>query len=79
MTASAMRTELMAYLADADEKKIMGLYNLLEEAIKEKNSSALTTEQLAFLNNERKKHLSGESKSYNWQEVKEMIRQKKAS
>ena len=79
MTTSVMRDQLIAYLADADDKKIIGLYTLLEEDIQDKNLPTLTKEQLRFLDEERKKHLNGESKSYNWEEVKEMIRKRKAS
>jgi hypothetical protein len=43
------------------------------------NPLSLTSEQLTFLDEERKKHFSGEGKSYSWDEVKEMIRQKKVS
>ena len=43
------------------------------------NTTKLTAQQLAFLDEERRKHFSGEGKSYSWDEVKEMIRQKKVS
>ena len=79
MTASAMRAQLIAYLKSVDDQKITGLYTLLKENIPENIVSPLTNEQLSFLNEEREKHLKGESKSYNWEEVKEMIRNKKAS
>lgn len=79
MTTSVMRAQLIAYLADADDKKIMGLYALLEDSIQEKTSSSLTKEQISFLNEERKKHLNEESISRSWEEVKELIRQRKAS
>ncbi|MCD6011809.1 MAG: hypothetical protein K0Q79_1671 [Flavipsychrobacter sp.] len=79
MTTAAMRKQLIEYLADADDKKIKGLYSLLEDTIQEKASNDLTDEQLAFLNEERRKHLSGESKSYTWEEVKNRIRNRKAS
>ena len=79
MTTSVMRDRLIAYLADADDKKIKGLYSLLEDSIHEKNAPRLTEKQLNFLNEERRKHLSGESKSYSWEEVKGMIRKRKAS
>jgi hypothetical protein len=79
MTTSVMRAQLIAYLADADDKKIMGLYALLEDIIQGKTSSGLTREQLNFLSEERKKHLNGESISRSWEEVKELIRQRKAS
>lgn len=39
----------------------------------------ISIEQLRFLNEERRKHLNGESRSYRWEEVKEMIRKRKAS
>ena len=77
MTTSVMRAQLIAYLADADDKKITGLYALLEDTMQERASSSLTKEQLNFLDGDRKKHLSGESVSHSWEEVKEMIRQKK--
>jgi len=79
MTTSAMRKQLITYLADADDKKIKGLYSLLEETIQEKASSGLTAEQLRFLKEEHRKHISGESKSYNWEEIKEKIMKRKAS
>ena len=74
-----MRKQLMAYLQNADDKKIKGLYSLLEDTIEEKKSSGLTKEQLKFLNEEHRKHLNGESKSYTWEEVKDKIRKRKAS
>ncbi len=79
MTTSAMRKQLIEYMADADDKKIKGLYSLLEETLQEKNTSPLTVEQLAFLDEERRKYFSGEGKSYTWNEMKEMILHKKAS
>ena len=79
MTTSAMRERLIAYLSDADDKKIKGLYSLLEDTIEESAHSELSQDELTFLNEERQKHLSGESKSYNWEEVKNMIRNRKAS
>jgi hypothetical protein len=79
MTTSVMREQLIAYLSQADEGKIKGLYSLLEEAISERSAMKLTKEQLDFLNNERQLHLSGKSQSYSWEETKEYIRNKKAS
>jgi len=79
MTTTIMRERLIAYLTSADDKKITGLYSLLEENIHESSHFSFSKEQLDFLYNERKKHLSGESISYNWEEVKDMIRNKKAS
>ena len=45
----------------------------------EKPSPGLTVEQLSFLNKEHRKHVNGETKSYSWEEVKDMIRKRKAS
>ena len=78
MTTSAMRAQLIQYFADADEKKIKGLYNLLEEVINDKKQVGLTEKELIFLNEQRAKHINGESKSYTWDEVKTAIRQRKA-
>jgi len=79
MTIAVMREQLLAYLTDADDKKIKGLYSLLEENITDRSLNTLTKEQLDFLNKERQLHLSGKSKSYTWEETKEFIRSKKAS
>lgn len=79
MTTAAMREQLIAYLSAADDKKIEGLYSLLEDNIKDAASVTLTAEQLDFLNKEREMHLKGESKSYSWEEARELIRKKKAS
>jgi len=78
MTVTVMRQQIIAYLSDADDKKIKGLYSLLEDQITEQASNGLTKEQLNFLDKERRLHLSGKSKSYNWEETKEFIRHKKA-
>ena len=79
MTTTIMREQLIAYLTSADDKKITGLYSLLEENIHENSHVAFSKEQLDFLYDERKKHFSGESMSYNWEEMKDMIRNRKAS
>ena len=78
MTAAAMRKELIAWLSDADDKKIKGLYTLLEANIGA-SGPELTAAELALVNKERKLHISGTSKSYTWTEAKELIRKKKAS
>ncbi len=80
MTTAVMRAQLIAFLSNADERKIKGLYSLLEENIIEQSSTEeLTKAELTFLNKERKLHFSGKSKSYTWEETKEFIRNKKAS
>ena len=73
MTTSVMREQLIAYLSQADDKKIKGLYSILEDNITEQSAMELTKEQLDILNKERQLHLSGKSKSYTWEETKAFI------
>ena len=79
MTTPAMRKQLIAYLENADDKKIKGLYSLLEENIHDQTDSGLTAEQLRFLDQERNKYLRGEGQSYSLSESRELLRKKKAS
>jgi len=79
MTIAHMREHLIAYLLNADGKKIKGLYSLLEDNIQKDALIDLSKDELDFVNRERNKHLNGESKSYNWEEVKDLIRKRKAS
>ncbi len=46
---------------------------------KDSKTRDLTAQQLAFLDEERRKHFNGESKSYSWDEVKNLIRKKRVS
>ena len=78
MTTAAMRAQLIAYLADADDKKITGLYSLLEELIEEKATKGLSADELNILNLEREKYLMGDGISYTYGEIKE-LRKKNAS
>ena len=79
MTTPSMRKQLMSYLENADDKKIIGLYTLLEESIHGHKVTTLSTEQLQFLNEEREKYLRGEGKSYSLAESRELLKKKKAS
>lgn len=45
----------------------------------EKDEFVLTEEQLEVLDERRKKHLSGESKSYSWDEIKNSLGKKRIS
>ncbi len=77
MTIAAIRKKLMTYIADADDKKVKGLYLFIEDEMNKDQSFTLTDEHLKFLEGERKKHVSGKSKSYTWDEAKEVIRGKR--
>lgn len=76
MTTSAIRKKLMTYIADADEKKVKGMYMLFEEDIERGQKFKLTNEHIRILDNERERHISGKSKSYSWSEAKQIIRGK---
>ncbi|MCW3110213.1 MAG: hypothetical protein JWQ09_4719 [Segetibacter sp.] len=77
MTANNIREKLHNFITEADDKKIEGVYLLLEDEINKEEPVRLTEEQIAILNEERRKHLKGESKSYAWEEAKEIIRANK--
>lgn len=77
MTTSAIRKKLINFIADADDKKIKGMYMLFEEEIEKGESFALANEHIIILDEEREKHMNGKSKSYDWQQAKQIIRGKK--
>jgi hypothetical protein len=77
MTATAIRKKLINYLESADEKKVKAVYTIFEDEINESSEFFLTKDQLDILNKERENHLKGKSKSYTWDQAKEIIRSKK--
>lgn len=77
MTTTAIRKKLINYIADADEKKIKGLYLLVEDEITENSKYNLSANDVKTLEKDREQHLKGKSKSYSWQEAKKIIRGKK--
>jgi len=78
MTTAAIRERLMIYIADAQDDKLKALYTLLEDNIEETSSFVLTKEHLKILEEEEALHLSGKSKSYSWNEAKQIIRGQRA-
>jgi hypothetical protein len=77
MTTTAIRKKLMTYIADADDKKVKGLYMLVEDDITKHEDFKLTDAHFKILEEERRKHVKGKSKSYTWPEAKEIIRGKR--
>jgi hypothetical protein len=77
MTVAAIRKKLKLYVDDLNDKKVKALYTLLENDIDE-HSFALTKTQMQLLNEEHELHLNGKTKSYSWEETKEIIRGKKS-
>jgi len=74
MTTTAIRKKLMTYIADADDRKVKGLYLLVEEDIDRKEQFILSDAHLKIIETEKNKHIKGKSKSYSWPEAKEIIR-----
>ena len=64
MTTTAIRKKLITYIADADDKKVKGLYKLVEDEISKKTKFSLSAAQLKMLNAEKEKHINGKSKSF---------------
>jgi hypothetical protein len=77
MTTTAIRKKLITYIADADDKKVKGLYMLVEDDISKKTKFSLSAAQLKMLDAEKEKHINGKSKSYSWPEAKDIIRGKR--
>lgn len=78
MTTKTIRKKLISYIADADDKKIKGLYMLVEDDISRQQQFQLSDSEvkLKLLEEERRKHITGKSKSYTWTEAKTIIRSK---
>lgn len=77
MTISAIRNKLKTYVDGVDDKKVKALYTLLQDEIEERNGFTLNEEHLRILDNEHALHLRGETKSYSWEDAKEIIRGKR--
>ena len=77
MTTTAIRKKLITYIADADDKKVKGLYMLVEDEISKKTKFSLSAAQIKMLDAEKEKHINGKSKSYSWPEAKDIIRGKR--
>ncbi|MBL7731822.1 MAG: hypothetical protein JNM88_11645 [Chitinophagaceae bacterium] len=76
MTTKTIRKKLISYIADADDKKIKGLYMLVEDDISRQQQFQLSDSEVKLLEEERRKHITGKSKSYTWTEAKTIIRSK---
>lgn len=78
MTITAIRHRLISYLANADDSKVKAVYTLLEKEIDEKQLFVLSDEQLQILDKERELHLHGQSKSYNRNETRQIVKGERA-
>lgn len=74
MRITDIRQQLHDFIEHADDKRIQGLYLFIEDEIESKRICELSDEEIALLDKERMLHLNGESKSYTWEEAKDIIR-----
>ena len=74
MTISAIRKKLKTYVDGVDDKKVKALYTLLQDEIEDSDGFSLSEEHLRILDKEHALHLNGQTKSYSWEDAKEIIR-----
>lgn len=74
MNRAVIQEKLFEYIEQATDKKLQELYMLVEDEIGSQPSFMLSEEELRILDEEREKHLQGESRSYNLSEAQSIIR-----
>jgi hypothetical protein len=77
MTTTSIRKKLLAYIAEADDKKVKGLYKLIENDISGVGKFELNDEHFQILEHDREEHLKGKTKSYTRENAKQIIRGEK--
>lgn len=78
MEVANIRQKLHQYIDKADEKLVKLMYAVAKEYNDEDDFEyEFTDEEIRLFEERRAKRLSGESKTYNWQEAKEIITGKK--
>ena len=77
MSTVAIRKKLHEYIAEADDKKIKGMFLLLEDEITKKEDFKLSASHLEILAEEKLNHANGTSPSYSWNQAKDIIRSNK--
>ena len=70
MTTAVLKKELHAYIEKLDKQKLEAIYTLVAEP---EADYELTEEQLLILEERRKDHKSGKSKSYSLPEVRKHV------
>ena len=71
MEAINLRKKIIGIVQDADESYLKKLDEFI--SMSQNASFVLSDDQKAELDKRRERHLSGESKSYSWQEVKQNL------
>lgn len=74
METASIRKELQEYINKGDEKLLRLLYALAKEYNEDDNTDLeLHEDDIKEFENRRAKRLNGESKTYDWQESKQII------
>lgn len=73
MDIQATKLELIKMLMEVDKDSILQEIKEILYSEKHREKSQLTAEQKSELDKRMEKHLSGESKSYSWEEVKQKL------
>lgn len=72
MDTVAIRQRLHEYIERVDDRKIEGLYLLVEDEI-HRQQAGLSAEELLVVHEEREKYVKGESRVYSMEEAREII------
>jgi len=75
MGSAEIKEYLHKQIEVLDDRFLKAIYAMLQSYSKESIDLKLSSGQKKELEKRRQRHLSGESKSYTWQEVKDNIRQ----
>jgi hypothetical protein len=74
MSSSKIKKYLHKQIDELDDHVLQEIYVMLQSYSKEGNDLKLSSEQIKELEKRKQNHLSGESKSYTWQEVMERLK-----
>jgi hypothetical protein len=75
MSSAEIKEYLHQQIEVLDDRFLKAIFAMLQSYSKENIDQDLSSGQKKELEKRRQKHISGESKSYTWQEVKDRIRQ----
>lgn len=74
MSSAKIKEYLHKQIDELDDHILQEIYVMLQSYSKEGTDLKLSPEQIKELEKRKQKHLSGESKSYTWQEVMDRLK-----
>jgi len=74
MKSSELKQEIHGYIEQADDSILKAIKTLVKPSIAQ---IQLSKEQKQELDKRKKKHLSGKSKSYTWEQTEAMLKSKR--